>query len=120
MPPQLWCARPFAFTRERLIRDVGIPVPPFVTFLNTLCENCVSGEAAYNGVINSNGNWSVSTATTATANATGAVPNRDDNMRYARLEVWQSSPASFAWWPRVSARLARLGIAPDPSKAGRN
>ena len=43
------------------------------------------------------------------------------NMRYAQEEDdWQSSPASFDWWPEVSARLARLGIVPDPSKAGRN
>jgi hypothetical protein len=43
------------------------------------------------------------------------------NMRSAQEEDdWQSSPASFEWWPGVSARLARLGIVPDPSKAARN
>jgi hypothetical protein len=32
----------------------------------------------------------------------------------------ESSPASFDWWSAVSARLAPLGIVPDPSKAERN
>ena len=41
-------------------------------------------------------------------------------MRYAQEEEdWQSSH-SFEWWPEVSARLARPGIVPDPSRAGRN
>ena len=40
-------------------------------------------------------------------------------MRYAQEDDCQS-PASFGWWPEVSARLAGLGIVPDPAKAGRN
>jgi len=32
---------------------------------------------------------------------------------------WESSPASFDWWPAVSARLEQLGVVPDPSKAER-
>jgi hypothetical protein len=35
-------------------------------------------------------------------------------------EYPESSPASFDWWPAVSARLAELGIVPDPDKAERN
>ena len=42
------------------------------------------------------------------------------NMRYAQEYDRHSSLASFEWWPGVSARLARLGIMPDPSKGGRN
>jgi hypothetical protein len=42
------------------------------------------------------------------------------SMRYALEYDWQPAPVSFEWWPEVSARLARLGIVPDPSKAGRN
>ena len=41
------------------------------------------------------------------------------NMRLAEEDNWRSL-ASFDWWPAVSARLAQLGIVPDPSKAGRN
>jgi hypothetical protein len=41
------------------------------------------------------------------------------NISYAQQYGWES-PLSHAWWPDVSGRLARLGIVPDPAKAGRN
>jgi hypothetical protein len=41
------------------------------------------------------------------------------NVRLGQEDTWRSL-ASFDWWPAVSARLAQLGIVPDPSKAGRN
>jgi hypothetical protein len=49
-----------------------------------------------------------------------AVETQISNMHYAQEDDWQLSPASFEWWPEVSARLARLSIVPGPSKAGRN
>jgi hypothetical protein len=42
------------FACESLTRYFGFPVPPpFVTFLNALCEDCASGEAVYNRVVDS-------------------------------------------------------------------
>ena len=42
------------FTHEGLNKTFGFPVPPpFVTFLNALCEDCASGEAVYNRVVDS-------------------------------------------------------------------
>jgi hypothetical protein len=162
------------FTRENLTRHFGFPVPPpFVTFLNALCEDCASGEAVYNRVVDSlewllvseygdyryqqtppelfpiamtgvdgghfgyvihapelalsdypiarfepmdsNGAYLLGASTFEAVETEISA-----NMRYAQEDDWQSSPASFDWWPEVSARLARLGIVPDPSKAGRN
>ena len=163
------------FTREGLTRHFGFPVPaPFVTFLDTLCEDCASGEAVYNRVVDSlewllvseygdsrypqtppelfpiamtgvdGGHFGYlihapelalsdypiarfepmdsNGAHLLGASTFEAVETEiSANMRYAQEDDdWQSSPASFAWWPEVSARLARLGIVPEPSKAGRN
>lgn len=160
------------FTRESLISTFGFPVPlPFVRFLNALCQDCVTGEAAYERVadalewdladedrryqqtppelfpiagtgvdgghfgylihapelalsdypiarfepMDSNGAYLLGASTFE------AVETQiSTNMHYAQENDWPSSPASFEWWPEVSARLARLGIVPDPSKAGRN
>ena len=163
------------FTRESLSRHFSYPVPPpFVTFLNALCEDCASGEAVYSRVVDSL-EWLLVSEygdsryqqtppelfPIATSGVDGghfgylihapelalsdypiacfAPMDRNGayllgastfeaveteisaNMRYAQEEDdWQSSPASFEWWPEISARLARLGIVPDPSKAGRN
>jgi len=37
-----------------------------------------------------------------------------------RREDDPESPIDFEWWPEAMRRLARLGIVPDPGKAGRN
>jgi len=162
------------FTREGLTRHFGFPVPPpFVAFLNALCEDCASGEAAYNRVVDSlewllvseyvDGRYQQTPPELFPIAMTGVDGGHfgylihapelalcdypialfepmDSNgayllgastfeaveteisaiMRYAQEDDPQSSPASFEWWPEASARLARLGIVPDPSKAGRN
>jgi hypothetical protein len=157
------------FTREGLARHFGFQVPPpFVTFLNALCEDCASGEAVYNRVVDSlewllvseygdsryqqtppelfplamtgvdgghfgylihapelalsvypiacfepmdsNGAYLLGTSTFEAVETEISA-----NIRYAQEDDWQSSPASFEWWPEVSARLRQLGIVPDPS-----
>jgi hypothetical protein len=162
------------FTCESLTCHFGVPAPPpFVTFLNALCEDCASGETVHNRVVDSlewllvgeDGDYRYQQtppelfpiamtgvdgghfgylihapelalsdypiACFAPMDSNGAhllgastfeavETEISTNMRYAREDDWQSSPASFEWWPEISARIAQLDIVPDPGKAGRN
>jgi hypothetical protein len=69
------------FTRESLTRHFGFPAPPpFVTFLNALCEDCALGEAVYNRVVDSL-EWLLVSEYgdyRYQQTPTGAVPDRDD------------------------------------------
>jgi len=165
------------FTHEGLNKTFGFPVPPpFVTFLNALCEDCASGEAVYNRVDDSlrwllvnceyiiegdaryeqtppelfpiamtgvdGGHFGYVIHAPELAHSDYPIarfePMDSDgayllgattfeavetqisgNMRFAQ-ENDSRSPVSFEWWPEVSARLAQIGIVPDPGKAGRN
>jgi len=155
------------FNRKSLTSTFGFPIPaPFVTFLNALCQDCTTGEAADQRVADVLG-WDLADerqryqqtppelfpiagtgvdgghfgyvihapelalsdypiARFEPMDGTGAYllgastfeaveTEISTSMRDAQEYDWVS-PASFEWWPQVSARLARLGIVPDPSK----